>query len=80
MSKLTQKQMIERLLRGTNVRITAAEAAAKYGIKNFRARISEMKSDGLVIHRTAEGKQMRYGIAQRDAKGSRRRIYSKGKN
>ena len=71
----TQKQLIEKLLRGTNKRLTAKQAAAEYGIKNLRARISEMKAAGLAIQRKLEGKRAVDGISRRDIHGGQFRMY-----
>ena len=77
MSKTTQKQLLERILRGTKRHITASDAREQYGIKNLRARICEMSKDGLSIHRQQMGRAFAYGIARRDAQGKRTSLYTK---
>lgn len=75
--KVTQKQFLEKLLRGTRCKVTVAEARDRYGIKNLRARICEMSKDGLTVQRTQVGRAMAYGISSRDAGGSRLSKYTK---
>jgi hypothetical protein len=68
----SQVQFLEQHLRGNSRSITAPQAAATYGIKNLRARMSEMRSAGLRV-RTATNKSggTMYSISARDLAGSR---------
>ena len=50
-TKLTtsQNEFLVNYLRGTGRELTSAQAAANYGIKNLRARISELHKKGYKI-------------------------------
>lgn len=69
---VTQNEFLEQYLRGTGRSLSAAQARATYGIKNIRARMSELRSAGLRVNRTknTEGRSA-YGISARDVTGSR---------
>ena len=69
---VTQNEFLEQYLRGTGRTLSAAQARATYGIKNLRARMSEMRSAGLRVSRTknTEGRSA-YSISARDVTGSR---------
>jgi hypothetical protein len=47
--KTTQNDFIVDHLRGTGRELTSALAASNYGIKNLRARISELRSEGYKV-------------------------------
>ena len=68
----TQNEFLVDHLRGTNRTITSKQAEATYGIKNIRARMSELRSAGLKIRsvKTATGLNA-YAISARDITGSR---------
>lgn len=68
--KTTQKEFLEKHLRGTGRKMSAKQAEATYGIKNMRARISEMRAAGLRIRKTknTEGRTA-YAISRRDEFG-----------
>lgn len=68
----TQVQFLEQFLRGTGRELSAAQAQATYGIKNLRARISELRSAGLRV-RSAVNTTGRtaYSVSARDVTGSR---------
>jgi hypothetical protein len=70
--KNTQVEFLEQHLRGTDRAITARQAVALYGIKNIRARMTEMRHAGLRVRTgtTAEG-HTAYRISARDVTGSR---------
>lgn len=69
---VTQNEFLEQYLRGTGRSLSSAQAAATYGIKNLRARMSEMRSAGLRVRRqrNTEGRSA-YSISARDVTGSR---------
>jgi hypothetical protein len=73
---LTQNQFLEQHLRGTGKEITVAQARSQYGIKNLRARISEMRAAGLNVQ---SRKNYRYAAAYRlpvrDLTGSRAGVF-----
>lgn len=75
--KTTQNQFVESYLRGTDRSLTSRQAKALFGIKNLRARISEMRQIGLNVRtdRTQEG-LTKYMISARDMSGSRAKIFS----
>ena len=49
--KTTQNQFLEQYLRGTGKALSAAQAEATFGIKNIRARMTEMRQAGLKVNR-----------------------------
>jgi hypothetical protein len=73
----TQKEFLETHLRGTGRAMSAAQARATYGIKNIRARMTEMRQAGLKVTRTlnTEGRSA-YSISSRDVNGSRAKVFS----
>ena len=74
--KTTQNEFLEQHLRGTGRAISAAQADATYGIKNIRARMTELRSAGLKVNRATntEGRTA-YSISSRDVTGSRAAIF-----
>lgn len=76
-STKSQNAMLERYLRGTGRTITEADARARFGIKNLRARISELRSSGLVVERDqATTGRARYSVKARDVNGRRYRVFA----
>lgn len=67
-----QNEFLEQHLRGTGRSLSAAQARSTYGIKNLRARMSDLRSAGLRVNRTknTEGRSA-YSISARDVTGSR---------
>lgn len=74
--KTTQNQFVEQYLRGTDRSLTSRQADSLFGIKNLRARITEMRQSGLVV-RTAKTQEglTKYMISSRDLSGSRARVF-----
>jgi hypothetical protein len=73
----TQNQAIETYLRGTGRTLTAAQAAARFGIKNLRARMFELRGAGLNVRTdvaSSTGKA-KYYIPVRDVLGSKAKIF-----
>lgn len=70
--KVTQNEFLEQYLRGTGRSLSSAQAKATYGIKNLRARMSELRGVGLRVNRSknTEGRST-YAISARDVTGSR---------
>lgn len=68
----SQNEFLESYLRGTGKALSAAQARATYGIKNLRARMSELRQVGLRVNRmkNTEGRSA-YSISARDVTGSR---------
>jgi len=75
--KTTQKEFLEQYLRGTGRSISARQAEATYGIKNIRARMTELRQAGLKVQRTknTEGRSA-YSVSSRDVNGSRAAIFA----
>lgn len=69
---VTQKEFLESHLRGTGKAMSAAQASATYGIKNIRARMTELRQAGLKVGRAknSEGRAA-YSVSARDTEGSR---------
>jgi hypothetical protein len=72
--KSTQNEFLEQFLRGTGRTISSRQAESTYGIKNIRARMSELRSAGLKV-RSVKNSMGRtaYTISARDVTGSRAR-------
>lgn len=68
----TQNEFLHNYLRGTNRSLTSAQAESLYGIKNLRARMSELRWAGLQIRREkATTGYAKYSISARDIWGSK---------
>lgn len=73
----SQKSIIETYLRGKKRSLSSKEAEEKFGIKNLRARISEMRKDGLVVVTSPNAQNTNlYAIKQRDVNGNRKMLYT----
>lgn len=73
----TQNQFLEQYLRGTNRELTAAQAEATFGIKNLRARVTELRQAGLQVYRrTNYAGRSAYSVSARDTTGSRARVFT----
>jgi hypothetical protein len=75
--KTTQVAFLETHLRGTDRSMSAAQAAATYGILNMRARMSELRAAGLRVRTrvNTEGRTT-YSISRRDVFGYQGRIFA----
>lgn len=75
--KTTQVAFLEKHLRGTGREMSAAQAEATYGILNLRARMSELRQDGLVVRKTTntEGRTA-YAVSRRDVFGDQFKLYA----
>lgn len=73
----TQKVFLESHLRGTGKSLSSAQAREHYGIKNLRARISELRTAGLNVrkHLNTSGRTA-YSISRRDVFGFQGRNFS----
>jgi len=68
----SQNTFLEQYLRGTGRTLTERQAAATYGIKNLRARMTEFRQAGLKVTSkpNTEGRAA-YSVSARDVTGSR---------
>lgn len=75
--KSTQVAFLEKHLRGTGRAMSSAQAVATYGIKNLRARISEMRSVGLRVRKSVntEGRTT-YSVSRRDVFGDQSKLFN----
>ena len=74
--KSNQKTFLETYLRGTGKTLTAADANARFGIKNLSARMSELKAAGLNVKTdVATTGKTRYAMTARDVTGSRAKVF-----
>ena len=76
-TRLTTPQLpfLESHLRGTGRTMSAAQAASLYGIRNIRARMTELRQMGLRVRTDVNGQgRMTYAISARDITGSRARV------
>lgn len=73
----SQKTFLENYLRGTGKSLTEADAAARFGIQNLRARVCEMRDAGLNVRteKATTGKA-KYVVSARDVYGSRAKIFA----
>lgn len=78
-TKLTTKQtaFLETHLRGTGRVMSEAQARETYGIKNLRARMSDMRAAGLTV-RTSKNTRGRtaYAVSRRDIMGLQGRVFA----
>jgi len=75
--KSNQTAFLENYLRGTGKTITAADAKARFGIKNLSARMSDLRNVGLTVRvDTATSGKARYAVSARDGIGSRGKLFS----
>jgi Helix-turn-helix domain len=74
---IPQTTFLEDHLRGTGRTISEAQARSTYGIKNLRARMSDLRSAGLNVRRykNYEGRAA-YAVSARDINGSRAAVFS----
>jgi len=72
-----QTSFLEKHLRGTGRTISVAQAQANYGITKLTARISELRSAGLVVKtiKNSSGNTA-YRISARDVNGSRAKMFA----
>jgi hypothetical protein len=73
----TQNEFLESYLRGTGRGLSSAQAESTYGIRNLRARMSELRAAGLKVIRekNTEGRST-YRVSSRDIDGSRAAIFA----
>jgi len=73
----TQNQFLETYLRGTTRTLTSAQAAATFGVQNLRARVSEMRQNGLRIRKTTNSRgRTAYAVSRRDVFGDQFKLYA----
>jgi hypothetical protein len=73
--RTTQREFLVDYLRGTDRELSSAQANSLYGIKNLRARISELRNMGLRVrtHPNTTGLTS-YKVSARDVFGSRAQV------
>lgn len=72
-----QNVFLEGYLRGTGRGITEADARARFGIQNLRARMTELRQAGLIVRREPSSTgRSRYFVSSRDTSGSRSRAFA----
>ena len=75
--KSNQTAFLETYLRGTGKTITAADAAARFGIQNLTARMSDLRAAGLNVRVDQSSKgTARYAVSARDLNGSRAKVFA----
>lgn len=74
----TQNVFLENYLRGTGRALTSTEARQVYGIKNLRARISELRKAGLRVRREkmTHGRASGYAVSRRDQTGAQAHVFA----
>ena len=75
--KSTQNVFLENYLRGTGRSLTSRDAAAKFGIQNLRARMTDFRDAGLVVRtESASSGLTRYSVSRRSVTGSQAKTFS----
>ena len=74
--KTTQVKFLEKFLRGTNRELSSAQARSIYGIKNLRARMTDLRQAGLRVRRgvNTEG-HTTYAVSRRDDSGDQFKLF-----
>lgn len=73
--KTSQREFLVNYLRGTGRELTQPQAESLFGIKNLRARISEMRNMGLRVRtRATTTGRIAYSVSARDINGSRAQV------
>lgn len=63
---MTQLEQLENYLRGTNRELSAAQAEARFGIRNLSARMTEMRQGGFRVRtRTNSTGKTAYSVSRR---------------
>jgi hypothetical protein len=72
-----QTTFLEQYLRGTGKTISEAQAKATFGIRNLRARMTDLRQAGLIVRTDVNsyGKTV-YSVSARDVNGSRAKIFT----
>lgn len=75
--RTTQVEFLEQYLRGTNRELSSAQAAATFGIKNLRARMTDFRQIGLRVRKSKNtvGRTV-YSVSRRDMFGDQGRIFA----
>lgn len=73
----TQKSFLESHLRGTGKAMSEAQARETYGIKNLRARMSELRQAGLTVRKSVNTRgNTTYAVSRRDVFGFQGKNFS----
>jgi hypothetical protein len=74
--RTTQVEFLEQYLRGTNRELSSAQAAATFGIKNLRARMTDFRQIGLRVRKSKNtaGRTV-YSVSRRDMFGDQGKIF-----
>jgi len=72
----TQVQFLHDYMRGTNVTLTAEEAAEKFNIKSLARRMTDLREAGLKVKTISagSGRKVAYKVSARDVNGSRAKL------
>jgi len=75
--RTTQVEFLEQYLRGTNRELSSAQAAATFGIKNLRARMTDFRQIGLRVRKSKNtvGRTV-YSVSRRDMFGDQGKIFA----
>lgn len=73
----TQNTFLETYLRGTGREMSAAQARATYGVKNLRARMTDLRNAGLRVRTgvNTEGRTT-YAVSRRDEFGGQFKMFA----
>ena len=74
--KTTQNKFLESYLRGTGRTISSRQAKSLYGIKNIRARMTELRKQGLRVNTSVNTLGCTvYSVSMRDIHGKRSQVF-----
>lgn len=75
--KTTQVKFLETYLRGTGAELSSAQAEATFGIKNLRARMTEMRQAGLRVRTSKNTKgNTTYSVSRRDTTNKEYKLFN----
>ena len=69
-NEMTQPQLLETFLRGTNIEINDEYAKKLFGIRNLRAVMSDLRQSGLKVRTRVDNGSTFYSVSKRDNFGS----------
>ncbi len=73
----TQVEFLEKHLRGTGRAMSAAQADATYGIKNLRARMTNLRQAGLRVRKSVNTKgRTTYAVSRRDVFSDQYKLFA----
>jgi len=73
----TQVAFLEQYLRGTGKELSAAQARETFGIQNLRARMTDLRQNGLKVRKSVNTKgKTAYAVSRRDVFGYQGKLFA----